>query len=310
MAQSGNVSQSAQALGISQPTLSRHIAKLEEELSVALFERHHRPMRLTDAGAFFYERMAISLADMTQTISMTQNFYQPKPNVLTIGFVASILYGRLPTIVAMLKQNVPELDVRLVEIGSEEQPQALQSGQIDVGFGRFLYQDHFVHQRFLRQEKLVVAMLHTHLLADMEVPISLSQLVGESIILYHRTPMTLAPNYTQDPILHLFHQYHLYPKNTPKARDIQIALGLVSAGEGMTLVPESLSTVRSHQIAYLPLADHAVSPIYLNTLTTAQHPHISALLNAIHAVYDDKFVTKYVKLIRIILDLINNYAKN
>lgn len=286
LAKTGSMSQSAQALGISQPTLSRHIASLENILGQVLIDRSHRPMRLTEAGEFFFEHLQKSVGELNELILLTQKFGKTAHS-LTIGFVASVLYGRLPEIIGQLKQYLPNLDIRLIEISSNEQMHALKTGQIDVGFGRFLYQDHFVHQRFLRQEKLVVAMPHTHLLADMEVPISLSQLVGEPIILYHRTPMTLAPNHTQDPILHLFHQHHLYPKNTPKARDIQIALGLVSAGEGMTLVPESLTTVRSHQIAYMPLADHAVSPIYLNTLATAQNPHISALLNAIHAVYDD-----------------------
>ncbi|OPH36786.1 hypothetical protein B5J94_06590 [Moraxella lacunata] len=284
LAKTGGMSQSAHALGISQPTLSRHIASLENILGQVLIDRTHRPMRLTEAGEFFFEHVQKSVGELNELILLTQKFGKTAHS-LTIGFVASVLYGRLPEIIGKLKQHLPNLDIRLIEISSNEQMHALKTGQIDVGFGRFLSSDGFICQTFLTDEKLVVALPMTHVLAK-QSQISLKTLAQETLITYHRTPLVVGEK-TLDPLLNIFYQKNISPKSTKHARDIQIALGLVSAGEGMTFVPESLSTVRSHQIAYLPLADHAVSPIYLNTLATTQHPHISALLNAIHAVYDD-----------------------
>lgn len=287
LARTGNVSQTAHTLSISQPTLSRHIAQLEHELGVVLFDRTHRPMTLTDAGRFFLEHITPNLDDMKQIITLTQNFKTKDKNVLTIGFVASVLYGLLPKIVATLKQYV-DLDVRLMEIGSDEQIDALKSGEIDAGFGRFLYHDRFTEQIFLRDERLVVALPHAHPLARLD-KISLPELLNETLILYHRTPISLAPNHRQDPILHLFYTHHLTPKETTKARDIQIALGLVSVGVGITIVPDGLKNVRTDELTYRPLAhDDATSPIYLNTLAHDPHPHIKALFRAIYQVYDDE----------------------
>lgn len=292
LAHTGNVSQTAHALNISQPTLSRHISQLESRLGVALFDRHHRPMRLTDAGWFFLEHITPSLDDIKQTITLTQNFNSKKTDVLTIGFVASVLYGLLPKIVATLKQHAQNLDVRLMEIGSDEQVHALKSSKIDVGFGRFACHDRFIHQIFLRDERLVVALPHTHPLAKNKTPLSLSELLEETIILYHRTPLTLAPDHSQDPILHLFYTHHLTPTKTTKARDIQIALGLVSVGVGITIVPDGLKSVRSEELCYRPISHfHATSPIYLNTKASDPHPHIKALLHAVYAVYDEQNIS-------------------
>ena len=96
---------------------------------------------------------------LEQTSELTQRFAQPhRSNHLTIGFVASVLYGLLPEIISTVKQRLPNLDIKLVEINSEQQMSALKSGDIDVGFGRFRHSDNFVQQIFLRHERFVVAL--------------------------------------------------------------------------------------------------------------------------------------------------------
>lgn len=290
LAKTGSFSQSADELGISQPTLSRHIASLEKTLGQTLIDRTHRPMKLTAVGAFFYEHAQKSANELTELLTLTQNFNKSAPNTLTIGFVASILYGLLPDIIGRLKLSLPSLDVRLIEVGSYEQIRALKAGEIDVGFGRFLCDDVFVQQIFLRHERLVVALPIAHKFAQ-KSSISLKQLTSQTLILYHRNPLVFSTGQASDPLLHLFYEKNLTPTHTQKVRDLQIALGLVSAGEGITIVPESLSSVRRSQVCYLPLVpDNATSPIYLNTLNTAQNPNLKALLEAVYAVYQDKGV--------------------
>lgn len=281
----GNISQAAKELGLPQPTLSRHISQLEQMLGQTLINRQHRPMILTPAGQFFYERAQKSVSELSELITLTQNFGKLELNTLNIGFVASILYGLLPEVIRKLKTTLPNLNIHLIEVSSNEQPQALKSGIIDVGFGRFLSSDVFIKQIFLRHEHFVVALPHHHKLAKNSA-LAFSELIDETLILYHRTPLTFGINQTLDPLLQLFYERDLTPKHTQKASDIQIALGLVSAGEGLTVVPKSLTSVRAEQIAYIPLTpNNATSSIYLNTLSTNQNPNIAALLDAIYAIY-------------------------
>lgn len=289
VAQTKSFSQSARLLGISQPSLSRHIGQLESVLGQTLFDRYHRPLILTPAGEFFLTHITPSVTNLYEAIELTKKFkHSATPNTLTIGFVASILYGLLPEIIATLRQRLPKLDVRLVEVGSNAQMQALKTGEIDVGFGRFLCDDVFVRQVFLRHERLMVALPIYHPLAkrDRAQGISFKELVNETLILYHRTPLPTAHG-NSDQLLHLFNQHKLSPKHTTKASDIQIALGLVAGGMGVTLVPESLKSVRAEQIHYHHLHhENATSPIYMNVLNQSAHPSVSSLLEATYRVYD------------------------
>lgn len=296
VAKTGNLSQSAKALSISQPSLSRHIQQLEQTLGVALFDRYHRPMVLTSAGEFFFKKLEKNLQELYQILELTKHFEKPHQNLLTIGFVSSILYGMLPQIIATLKKQVPQLEVKLVEISSEQQLQALKNAEIDVGFGRFMHYDNLVQQIFLRHERFVVALPKTHPLASRppDKGIHLLELYEEKLILYHRTMITAGASKGGkiDQILSLFEQQNLTPMHTTKVRDLQIALGLVAAGEGITFVPDSLKTVRTDQVHYHRLLhENMTSPIYMNILSLDSHPAIYALLQAVYTVYEEKGVT-------------------
>lgn len=299
LAQTGNISQSAKALNMSQPTLSRHIAQLEQALGQPLINRTHRPMTLTPAGMFFYQHAQKSMNELNELITLTQNFGKSPTDTLTIGFVASILYGLLPDVIGELKSQLPDLNIKLLEVSSNEQSAALKTGQIDVGFGRALSSDKFIRQTFLRHEQLMVALPCQHRLATSD-KLSFADLVDEMLILYHRSPLVLGEGQTLDPLLRLFHDRNLNPKHTQKASDIQIALGLVSAGEGITLVPMSLKSVRREQIAYLPLENgNATFPIYLNTLNNNPNPNILALLDATYAIYQAKNIEHQPRIINL-----------
>lgn len=295
VAKTGNLSQSAQVLGISQPSLSRHLQHLETYLGVELLDRYHRPMILTEAGTFLFQHIESVVQELHQVIELTKRFNHQQTSHLTIGFVASVLYGLLPEIISTLKQTLPSLDVKLVEVSSYQQIMALKSGEIHVGFGRFVHQDPLIQQILLRHERFVVALPIQHTLAnrDSEDSILFKELTDNTLILYHRTPLpNQVHNQHTDQLLHFFEQHQLRPKNTIKVRDIQIALGMVSAGEGITLVPDSLKTVRTEQIHYHRLYhENATSPIYLNILAQPHPRHLKHLLNAIYQVYEKKGVT-------------------
>lgn len=294
LATTGSFSQSAKALGLSQSALSRQIGQLEAVLEASLFYRHQRPMQLTAQGQFFLTHIQNNLQVINEAIILTQQYAQVQQSgELTIGFVASILYGLLPEIVKKLKQQVAHLDIKLVEVGSNHQVAALKLGKIDVAFGRFLYHDPFIRQIFLRHERFVVAVPKSHPLADKddEMGISFMALNNEPLILYHRTPLN-TPEGISDQLIYWFTKHNVQPKYTIKASDIQIALGLVSAGEGITLVPDSLKIVRTEQIHYRRLLyEDVTSSIYLNVLAHKVHPHTQALLKATYEVYEEKGIT-------------------
>lgn len=290
--------------GLSQPTLSRLLKQLETDMGVELIDRYHRPLHLTEAGAFFYDKISAILTEIDTVTSMTQRLSAPSAS-LNIGFVPSVLYGLLPEVIAKLKQSNPDIEVNLKDISSYQQIDALKSGEIDIGFGRFAHQDPWIQQILLRHERYLVALPKAHPLADSDEQ-RLIDLANNRLILYHQTHLPISttaipikPSNDQpsfepvtEPLLHLFAQYGISPFMTTTVSDLQVALGLVAAGEGITLVPASLKTVRTEQIVYRRLLhENATSPIYLHTLKDFVHPKIPDLLGAIYQVYERRGIT-------------------
>lgn len=312
-------SAAATKTGLSQPSLSRLLKQLETDMGVVLIDRYHRPLHLTEAGSFFYDKISTILTEIETVTSMTQRLSAPS-SALNIGFVPSVLYGLLPEIIAMLKQSSPDIDVNLKDISSYQQMEALKSGEIDIGFGRFAHQDPWIQQILLRHERYVVALPKSHPLAHVKEQ-RLIDLANNRLILYHQTHLPIAatvpaPQSTSvkldanmkskrmageqfafsepitEPLLHLFAQYGITPFMTTTVSDLQVALGLVAAGEGITLVPASLKTVRTEQISYQRLVhENVTSPIYLHTLKEGVHPKIPDLLTAIYHVYEQRGIT-------------------
>lgn len=297
-------SAAASKTGLSQPTLSRLLKQLETDMGVELIDRYHRPLHLTEAGIFFYDKISAILTEIDTVTSMTQRLSAPSA-ALNIGFVPSVLYGLLPEVIAKLKQSHPDIEVNLKDISSYQQIDALKSGEIDIGFGRFAHQDPWIQQILLRHERYLVALPKAHPLADSDEQ-RLIDLANNRLILYHQTHLPIStttipikPSNEQpsvepvtEPLLHLFAQYGISPFMTTTVSDLQVALGLVAAGEGITLVPASLKTVRTEQIVYRRLRhENATSPIYLHTLKDFIHPKIPDLLGAIYQVYERRGIT-------------------
>ena len=297
-------SAAATKTGLSQPTLSRLLKQLETDMGVELVDRYHRPLHLTEAGVFFYDKISAILTEIDTVTSMTQRLSAPS-TALNIGFVPSVLYGLLPEVIAKLKQSNPDIEVNLKDISSYQQIEALKTGEIDIGFGRFAHQDPWNQQILLRHERYMVALPKAHALAHIDEQ-RLIDLANNRLILYHQTHLPISttaipikPSNDQpsfepvtEPLLHLFAQYGISPFMTTTVSDLQVALGLVAAGEGITLVPASLKTVRTEQIVYRRLLhENATSPIYLHTLKDFVHPKIPDLLGAIYQVYERRGIT-------------------
>lgn len=313
-------SAAAKVTGISQPSLSRLLKQLETDMNVDLIDRYHRPLQLTTAGLFFYDKIDALLTELDAITHMTQRLSAPSKG-LNIGFVPSVLYGLLPEVIATFKQQNADTEVNLKDISSYQQIEALKSGEIDVGFGRFAHQDPWIQQILLRHERYLVALPKAHPLAEVKEQ-RLLDLANSRLILYHQTHLpglintdsiaadmstsardkrikqTAKPEAASvtdsvtEPLLYLFAQHGITPLRTSKVSDLQVALGLVAAGEGITLVPASLQVMRTKQISYQRLIhENVTSPIYLHTLKDFIHPKVNDLLTAIYEIYEQRGIT-------------------
>lgn len=281
----GNFTRAAERLNIAQPPLSRQIQQLEAVLNVRLLERRSRPLRPTAAGRLFYEH-ALHILDRIEVLTiMTKRIGQLERGRFGIGFVGSTLYSPLPDLVRRFRAAYPELRVELIELTTLEQIEALKDRRIDVGFGRLPVDDPSVHREVLCKEPLIVAVPIGHpLLARPNLP-RLENLVDEPLILYPRQPR---PSYA-DQVLELYRARGLDPRHVQEVRDVQIALGLVAAGEGICIVPEALQRLRRDDVLYRRLDEEgAVSPIIMLRRPYDTSREIVMLLDLIREIYAKK----------------------
>jgi len=110
----GSLSAAARALGLTQPTLSRQVAALEEELGVVLFERVGRGLELTPGGAELLEHVramgdaagSLKLAAAGQSSSIEGDI-----SISTTDLVANIV---MPTLIQKLRQLHPDISIKLI----------------------------------------------------------------------------------------------------------------------------------------------------------------------------------------------------
>lgn len=282
VARERNFTRASEKLHIAQPPLSRQIQLLEEDLGVTLLLRNTRPLRLTDAGRLFYEQALQILGRVEQMKVAARRVGLNERSVLSIGFVASTLYGGLPMLVRKLRQHAPELDIQLIELMSVQQIEALKAGRIDIGFGRIRSNDPGVERTVLREERLVLAIPPRASLAASSGPVSIEEIAGERLIVYPRQPR---PSFA-DQVLSLLHDHGVRPDEVHEVQELQTALGLVAAETGICMIPAS-ARLRADLHYRLIDDERATSPIILSHRGNDNSRYIELTKRLIQEMYDE-----------------------
>ncbi|MBY8825717.1 LysR family transcriptional regulator [Sphingomonas colocasiae] len=285
VAQERNFSRAAERLNIAQPPLSRQIRQLELEVGAELFDRGSRPLRLTEAGRLLHQHAQQVLSGFDQMCTMMTRYAGAQSRRFIIGFVGSVIYGRLPRIVRLLRAALGDaVEVTLTELSTLDQIAALREGRIDAGFGRLRIDDPAVRRIVMLEEPLVAALPADHILAEGEDPLELAALAAEPLILY---PRPSRPSYA-DQLLSLFQDHGLVPESRQEVRELQTALGMVAAGAGLCVVPASVQSLHRDDLVYRPIAAaDAVSPIILSHRAGDEASDLLELIAISRDIYGD-----------------------
>lgn len=281
VAEERNFTRAAERLHIAQPPLSRQIQQLEEILDVSLFVRGSRPLELTEAGRFFYGHAQQMLALSAEIVSMTRRIGKITQK-FTMGFVGSTLFGLLPEVVRRFRAAHPETELSLLEMTTMEQIQALKDGVIDVGIGRIRHEDNSIRRIILREESLIVALPMGHALGFLDRGLFLRELVNDTLIVFPKAPR---PSYA-DAVLAAFHDRGLEPAKVYEARELQVGLGLVAAGVGVSVLPNSVLGLKRSDVVYKMLDDaNLTSPVIMSIRALDHSEAIQSLLQLIYGLY-------------------------
>lgn len=130
VAQEKNITRASQKLLVSQPTLSKQLSDLEEELGAKLFTRGHRQITLTSEGEYLRSK-AEEIIDLTDKTSANIQTDQIISGELTLGAGESIGMKRIINIISDITQDYPDVKVHLVSGNAEEMESMLNHGTLD-----------------------------------------------------------------------------------------------------------------------------------------------------------------------------------
>jgi DNA-binding transcriptional LysR family regulator len=253
----------ADRLHMAQPPLSMQIQALEEELGAQLLVRSKRSVSLTDAGALFLQRARRILADAQQASEEARRTANGELGELRVGYTASLPLGPLlPRILSEYHALSPDVSVRLREMVTPRQFEALLNDELDVGFARYNEPDRQVEgltMRLLRNDPLVMALPATHPLAGAD-RVALAQFAEERFIAY---PASAGADLAAL-VRRLCHWAGFTPRVEQEAAEAVTQIGLVAAGLGVTVMPSPMACIAMDRVRYVPLADEgAFHSLYL-----------------------------------------------
>jgi len=124
----------AQKIRLAQPSLTRQIRNLEEEIGVRLINRSHNQVALTEEGKRFLFDAKKVLAMCTESIVAVRLMSQGESKQLNIGYVANLHYSLLPATLGAFRKLYPTVALNLFDMTRSEQYLAIESHKIDLGF--------------------------------------------------------------------------------------------------------------------------------------------------------------------------------
>ena len=251
VAQELHFGRAAEKLHIAQPPLSQQIRQLEHIVGVRLFERKHHLVTLTSEGKVFLEDASRILEQVDSALLRMQNAQNGQIGQLNIGFVNTAIAADniIADVLAAYHPHFPAVEICLQEMYLQEQLQALEKHQIQVGFAaRFYNTPEDFNTEVIQRIPFVAVCALQHRFASMP-SVALSSLVKE--------PFIFCPRRTDSGALydHITQLCGFSPHVTQEVPSIDIVLGLVAANLGVSLVPTSATSIRTQGVVYLPLKD-------------------------------------------------------
>lgn len=128
----GGISQAAESLKISQPTFSKYIKKVEEELGVELFDRSSLPIRLTKAGECFVEAGKRFMDLDRQLQKQLEEIKSNNSSVVRVGISPSRSPYMMPRIIELYKKKRPNGRIIIEERTTSELNKRLTEGELDL----------------------------------------------------------------------------------------------------------------------------------------------------------------------------------
>jgi DNA-binding transcriptional LysR family regulator len=255
LAETKHFGRTALSLGISTPTLSNQIKKLETQLSTRLVTRKgNTEIEFTDVGNRFLERARAVLREAVEAEAVARQAARGEIGRIAVGFMTIMpLFGLIEKFVGGFQKQHPGIEVALKQAPTMDQIKSILQRELDFGMVRTPSRyPHSLRGFVISRTAMVLALYRDHPLANHK-SIHPSQLKSESFVNYspeldvgfwkHIDIIGEAGNFT--------------PRITARVKDAITVLSCVSAGQGVAVVSEAFKKVQMPNVVY---RDFSIEP--------------------------------------------------
>lgn len=225
-----NFRAAAESLFISQPALSRRIAKLEQIVGTRLLERTTQRVSLTEAGEQFQEHANAAINELELGMRGITEGAARRSGLVTLACLPSLAYHMLPPVLKTFAKQHPLVRVRVVDDTAPAVLSSVLSGAADFGLNFIGAQEPDIEFQALYTEDYVLAVHIDHALARRK-SVDWEDLADEKFISFPKG----SGNWTL--VEQTLSKLPRRPSTFYEANHVAGALGLVEAGLGVTAVP-------------------------------------------------------------------------
>jgi LysR family transcriptional regulator, hca operon transcriptional activator len=249
VAEEGSVTLAARRrLHTAQPSLSRQLRDLEREVGARLFVRSVEGVQLTPAGRAFLDHARLALSQVSAAGEAARRAADPVKPVMVMGFLIGTEMIWFAEAVRVLRDELPNIEVRLISQDSPDLAEGLRAGRVDIAFLRPEPNQLDLAYKHLLSEPLLVILPGDHPLATRDA-ISPSAIAGEIFI-------GMA---AQAPTLRAIIDRYLDASGvriaaSHEASGLSNAISLVASTRGITLLPAFALNFLPQSVVGRPLA--------------------------------------------------------
>lgn len=241
LAEEGSFSRAADALGISQPSLSQYIKRVEKEVGMELFDRSGGEVRLTDAGRAYIE-VGRKMQDLEHQLEEKMaDLAAYRAGTLTVGISAHRAVALMPSVVKAFKVLYPGICLQIVERQRQDLLEAAEHGEFDLVITTLPVDESLFSAEIVFMEENVVAVpkgvqLPAAAVANRKFPaISVAALNGLSFAMLNEDHLM------QRELEALIHAHGLRLNKTVECTSIEALVEMVREGIGAAFIPACLA---------------------------------------------------------------------
>lgn len=246
-----SLNKASKLLNLSQPALSRKIAKLEEEWGVALFERKGKRLELTRVGQEAYIYAMEQRQRHQHFLQSVSRFKTAERRVITLGASLTTIQTTLPPLVTALMNKSPDIEVKLVTGKTHEIVSYVRDKRVDLGVVASSISEQGLKCIPLFQDHLELVVPRNHALAG-EKPAAMEDMKGLPMIIFSKG------TWYRKLIDDLFGRYGIIPDVRMEIDSFEAIVRLLPTCRAAALLPQSYlrpQLLKDNELVALPMKE-------------------------------------------------------